>query len=91
MVDIQIHLRQLARDSANATSVSACRAISNKIETTEKHNYLYFVQHPHVYTLGKSGDEPNMLANADKRKEIQATYVKTNRGGDITSHGPEQL
>ncbi|MDF0719625.1 lipoyl(octanoyl) transferase LipB [Kaistella sp. PBT33-4] len=57
----------------------------------ETPNYLLFVEHPHVYTLGKSGDEHNMLANAEKLKEIDATYVKTNRGGDITYHGFGQL
>lgn len=54
-------------------------------------NYLLFVEHPHVYTLGKSGDEHNMLANEDKLKEIDATFVKTNRGGDITYHGFGQI
>ncbi|PIE50872.1 MAG: lipoyl(octanoyl) transferase [Flavobacteriales bacterium] len=54
-------------------------------------NYFYFVEHPHVYTLGKSGDEHNMLANTDKLKEINATFVKTNRGGDITYHGFGQI
>ena len=54
-------------------------------------NYLLFVEHPHVYTLGKSGDEHNMLANAEKLKEINATFVKTNRGGDITYHGFGQI
>lgn len=54
-------------------------------------NYLLFVEHPHVYTLGKSGDEHNMLANSEKLKEINATFVKTNRGGDITYHGFGQI
>lgn len=58
-------------------------------ETTP--NYLLFVEHPHVYTLGKSGDEHNMLVNEDKLKEIDATFVKTNRGGDITYHGFGQI
>lgn len=57
----------------------------------ETDNYLLFVEHPHVYTLGKSGDELNMLANEEKLKEIDATFVKTNRGGDITYHGFGQL
>lgn len=57
----------------------------------ETPNYLLFVEHPHVYTLGKSGDEQNMLANAQKLKEINATFVKTNRGGDITYHGYGQI
>ncbi len=54
-------------------------------------NHFILVEHPHVYTLGKSGDEKNMLANADFLKKIDATYYKINRGGDITYHGPGQL
>ncbi|MDR2205010.1 MAG: lipoyl(octanoyl) transferase LipB [Flavobacteriaceae bacterium] len=57
----------------------------------ETPNYFLFVEHPHVYTLGKSGEEQNMLANAEKLKEINATFVKTNRGGDITYHGFGQI
>lgn len=57
----------------------------------ETPNYFLFVEHPHVYTLGKSGDEHNMLANEDKLKQINATFVKTNRGGDITYHGFGQI
>jgi lipoyl(octanoyl) transferase len=53
--------------------------------------YLLFVEHPHVYTLGKSGDEKNMLIHKDFLKKINATYYKINRGGDITYHGPGQL
>lgn len=54
-------------------------------------NHLLFVEHPHVYTLGKSGHEENLLASQDKLKEINATYVKVNRGGDITYHGFGQI
>lgn len=54
-------------------------------------NYLLFVEHPHVYTLGKSGDEKNLLINNDQLSEKKATYYKINRGGDITYHGPGQL
>jgi lipoyl(octanoyl) transferase len=60
-------------------------------EQVETPNYLLFVEHPHVYTIGKSGDDHNMLANAKKLEEINATFVKTNRGGDITYHGFGQL
>lgn len=60
-------------------------------EYEETPNYLLFVEHPHVYTLGKSGDEHNMLIEGEKLKEINATFVKTNRGGDITYHGFGQL
>lgn len=54
-------------------------------------NHLLFVEHPHVYTLGKSGHIENMLASEDLLEKIDASFVKTNRGGDITYHGPEQL
>ena len=54
-------------------------------------NYLFFCEHPHVYTLGKSGHESNLLANNDFLKTIGATYHRINRGGDITYHGPGQL
>lgn len=54
-------------------------------------HYLLFVEHPHVYTLGKSGEVSHLLATADELESIGATYYKINRGGDITYHGPGQL
>ncbi len=54
-------------------------------------NHLLFVEHPHVYTLGKSGDASHLLINEHQLEEKQATYYKINRGGDITYHGPGQL
>ncbi|SDS03210.1 lipoyl(octanoyl) transferase [Christiangramia echinicola] len=54
-------------------------------------NYLLFVEHPHVYTLGKSGDIENLLISEDELEAKNATYYKINRGGDITYHGPGQL
>ncbi len=61
-------------------------------ETEERPDqFLLFCEHPHVYTLGKSGDENNLLIRKDFLKKINATYYKTNRGGDITYHGPGQL
>ena len=54
-------------------------------------NYLLFCEHPHVYTLGKSGKEGHLLANDAFLQTIGATYYKINRGGDITYHGPGQL
>ena len=53
--------------------------------------YLLFCEHPHVYTLGKSGDEHNLLIRKEFLDKIKATYYKTNRGGDLTYHGPVQL
>lgn len=69
--------------------------ISNRYIPEEKQiptkNYLLFVEHPHVYTLGKSGDEKNLLLNEKQLLDKHANYYKINRGGDITYHGPGQL
>ncbi|WP_282036136.1 lipoyl(octanoyl) transferase LipB [Saccharicrinis aurantiacus] len=54
-------------------------------------NRLLFVEHPNVYTLGKSGAINNLLINDDFLKKINASYYKSNRGGDITYHGPGQI
>jgi len=54
-------------------------------------NHLIFVEHPHVYTLGKSGVQNNLLINEQFLKQINATFYKINRGGDITYHGPGQI
>ncbi len=61
---------------------------SEKINTP---NYLVFCQHPHVYTLGKSGKMEHLLLNEELLKDKNATFYKINRGGDITYHGPGQL
>lgn len=53
--------------------------------------YVLFCEHPHVYTLGKSGKGNNLLISDDFLKSINATYHQTNRGGDITYHGPGQI
>jgi len=57
----------------------------------EVHHYLLFCEHPHVYTLGKSGSEENLLIDAVGLTQKEATFYKINRGGDITYHGPGQL
>lgn len=54
-------------------------------------SHLLFCEHPHVYTLGKSGDEKNLLVNEAYLKSRGATFYKINRGGDITYHGPGQI
>ena len=56
-----------------------------------RRHYLLFCEHPHVYTLGKSGVEGHLLIGEDELKEKNANYYKINRGGDITYHGPGQL
>lgn len=60
-------------------------------EKQAQYNHLLFCEHPHVYTLGKSGDESNLLINTLQLQAKNAEFVKTNRGGDITYHGPGQL
>ncbi len=54
-------------------------------------NYLLFVEHPPVYTLGKTGHEENVLIGEEELQDRGILFVKTNRGGDITFHGPEQI
>jgi lipoyl(octanoyl) transferase len=54
-------------------------------------NYFLFVEHPHVYTLGKSGDMSNLLVDEAELKAKNASFYKVNRGGDITYHGPGQI
>jgi lipoyl(octanoyl) transferase len=54
-------------------------------------NHLIFCEHPHVYTLGKSGKAENLLIDKDELHSIEATYYHINRGGDITYHGPGQI
>jgi lipoyl(octanoyl) transferase len=67
--------------------------IKNKREAAglETKNYFLFVTHPHVYTLGKSGDVSNLLLDEQQLTEKGATFYKINRGGDITYHGPGQI
>nr|WP_298989144.1 lipoyl(octanoyl) transferase LipB [uncultured Polaribacter sp.] len=62
---------------------------NNLTEATK--NHFLFVEHPHVYTLGKSGDLSNLLLNEVQLAEKGATFYKINRGGDITYHGPGQI
>ena len=65
--------------------------IRNGEEGITTKNYLLFCEHPHVYTLGKSGSQDNLLLNDKELKDNSASFYKINRGGDITYHGPGQL
>ena len=73
----------------NILTIKSC----NKKEKLQKEtpNHFLFVEHPHVYTLGKSGHIENLLISEEKLKEINASFYKINRGGDITYHGPGQI
>lgn len=81
---------QLLRD--NIALKSAARAAGNpdpkEVGTT---HHLLFVEHPHVYTLGKSGDISNVLITEEDRAARGISFFHTNRGGDITYHGPGQI
>lgn len=66
-------------------------AMRNGEDVGPTKNYLLFCEHPHVYTLGKSGHVENLLLSEDKLQEENASFYKINRGGDITYHGPGQL
>ena len=66
-------------------------ALRNDPEAEKTKNYILFCQHPHVYTLGKSGEASHLLLNEASLKEKDATFYELNRGGDITYHGPGQL
>ena len=74
---------------AEILAVKSTNRKENKTVSTK--NHLLFCEHPHVYTLGKSGDEKHLLVNEDYLKSRGATFHKINRGGDITYHGPGQL
>lgn len=69
--------------------------LSNRNRSSEEQviteNHLFFVEHPHVYTLGKSGDLSHLLLDEDALQAVDAKYYAINRGGDITYHGPGQI
>ena len=71
--------------------VKSARITGDIAADAEIKNHLLLCEHPHVYTLGKSGHAENLLVNDTRLKELNATYFKTNRGGDITYHGPGQV
>ena len=64
---------------------------NNPSESMPTTNHLIFCEHPHVYTLGKSGQEDHLLLNKEELKTNDISYYKINRGGDITYHGPGQI
>lgn len=67
------------------------QTIDRKLQGKATENTIIFCEHPHVYTLGKSGDEHNLLIDYIQMQAAGAQFVKTNRGGDITYHGPGQI
>jgi len=97
----QVQLQNLGSKDYNETweyqeklfqKIIAIKVSNKKNDASEKTpNYFLFVEHPHVYTLGKSGDISNLLLNEEQLKAKGATFYKINRGGDITYHGPGQI
>ena len=97
----EVHFRNLGlidyKEAWDLQEVLFNESIQKKIRIrngeTDLHtiNHLLFCEHPHVFTLGKSGSESNLLLNENGLAENDATYYKINRGGDITYHGPGQL
>lgn len=70
----------------------AIKSINRKEGLNKKtENHLIFCEHPHVYTLGNRGNKENLLVNEDYLKKRGAAFYKTNRGGDVTYHGPGQI
>ncbi len=65
--------------------------LKKKLNGEPVENHLLFCEHPHVYTLGKSGSENNLLVNNKMLQSLNVSFFKTNRGGDITYHGPGQI
>lgn len=76
---------------ANVSKKIANRKQEDESLHLKTENHLIFCEHPHVYTLGKSGSESNLLISETILKQLDAVYYKINRGGDITYHGPGQL
>ncbi len=79
------------QESVFAATVKAKVDNRNNNSESPVQNHLVFVEHPHVYTLGKSGEIGNLLLDEQGLKAKHATYYKINRGGDITYHGPGQI
>lgn len=80
---------ELVRDNLALKSSWYNKPDNERIGETTHH--LLFCEHPHVYTLGKSGHMENLLINDSRLKELDVSFYKTNRGGDITYHGPGQI
>ena len=89
-IDLNLCEYKKAWEFQDKTHAEILRNREGKINT-ELAGSLIFVEHPHVYTLGKSGQVNNLLINEDFLKKINASYYQSNRGGDITYHGPGQI
>jgi lipoyl(octanoyl) transferase len=81
----------IAAPAVGGGGEEAYNSVENEEVTPATHHYLLFVEHPPVYTLGKSGDIENVLISEEERAAKGISFYHTNRGGDITFHGKDQL
>lgn len=98
LIDEKLHRRSDNNQEVKAFSSAAQRKpveslpdISHTVIDRKNNDVLLLVEHPHVYTLGKSGDAAHLLRNESELHQLGATYEKIDRGGDITYHGPGQI
>lgn len=89
VVQIKINNRKINTNSIPQTPNSELLTPNSELLPTP--SYLLFCEHPHVYTLGNSGNKEHLLINEQQLIQKNATYYKINRGGDITYHGPGQI
>jgi lipoyl(octanoyl) transferase len=90
-VKAEIRNRKMAPETEGAAVGNGQLSIDSEYVMPSTQHYLLFVEHPPVYTLGKSGDIENVLISEDERAAKGISFYHTNRGGDITFHGKEQL
>jgi len=93
---------EVERETAISKSETRSRSFGTKSEISYSEfrlqnpgprtkNYLLFVEHPPVFTLGKNGNIGNVLLSEERLKQMGIEFYRTNRGGDITFHGPQQI
>jgi lipoyl(octanoyl) transferase len=86
-----LEVKAALRNLADSPEPPSSQNPKSKIQNPSTQHYLLFVEHPPVYTLGKSGDVSNILISEEERIAKGIEYYPTNRGGDITFHGPQQI
>jgi lipoyl(octanoyl) transferase len=79
------------RDRISKSEINSTRSLGDENAELQTQNYLLFVEHPPVFTLGKSGNIDNVLLSEERLKQRGIEFYRTNRGGDITFHGPQQI
>ena len=90
-LEVKAALRNVADSSKFQLQNPNSQSLISEHSPLSTHHYLLFVEHPPVYTLGKSGDVKNILISEEERAAKGIEYYPTNRGGDITFHGPQQI